>query len=92
MDRMLLRRVIDNLVRNAVEAVRAAKTEGKVVVSTESDPTRRRARIRVADDGPGVSEEARERLFDPYFTTKADGTGLGLAIVKKVVLDHGGTI
>jgi nitrogen fixation/metabolism regulation signal transduction histidine kinase len=94
MDRMLLRRVIDNLVRNAVEAVRAARVEGtgRVVVSAESDPGRRRARIRVADDGPGVPEDARERLFDPYFTTKADGTGLGLAIVKKVVLDHGGTI
>jgi two-component system nitrogen regulation sensor histidine kinase NtrY len=46
----------------------------------------------VEDDGPGVSAEARERIFDPYFTTKVDGTGLGLAIVKKVVVEHGGTI
>lgn len=94
MDRMLLRRVVDNLVRNAVEAVRAVKTDGtgRVVVTAEPDPGRRRVRVRVSDNGPGVASDMRERLFDPYFTTKADGTGLGLAIVKKVVLDHGGTI
>jgi len=46
----------------------------------------------VEDDGPGVPEEARERVFDPYVTTKPDGTGLGLAIVKKIVIEHNGTI
>ena len=50
------------------------------------------ASIVVEDDGPGVAPEKRERIFDPYFTTKADGTGLGLAIVKKIVVEHGGTI
>jgi signal transduction histidine kinase len=48
--------------------------------------------IYVEDEGPGVPAEARERIFDPYFTTKADGTGLGLAIVKKIVVEHNGAI
>ena len=46
----------------------------------------------VDDNGPGVAAEARERIFDPYVTTKEHGTGLGLAIVRKIVLDHGGDV
>jgi len=46
----------------------------------------------VEDDGPGIPPDQRERVFDPYFTTKTDGTGLGLAIVKKIVVEHGGTV
>ena len=48
--------------------------------------------LQVRDNGPGVPEEAWERVFDPYYTTKSEGTGLGLAIVKKIVLEHGGEI
>jgi signal transduction histidine kinase len=48
--------------------------------------------IVVEDDGPGVPESTRERVFDPYFTTKSEGTGLGLAIVKKIVVEHNGSI
>ena len=46
----------------------------------------------MADDGPGLSDEVRAKLFTPYFTTKARGTGLGLAIVHRIVSDHGGEI
>ena len=46
----------------------------------------------MADDGAGLSDEARAKLFTPYFTTKARGTGLGLAIVHRIVSDHGGEI
>jgi signal transduction histidine kinase len=46
----------------------------------------------VEDDGPGVPEEARGRLFEPYFSTKRKGTGLGLAIVRRTAEDHGGEI
>ncbi len=48
--------------------------------------------LSVIDHGRGLSPEARERIFQPYFTTKATGTGLGLAIVKKIILQHGGEI
>jgi len=97
-DRQMLRRVLVNLVRNAAQAIRDARAKGAapdavichVVVSArrQDDGTA----IVVDDDGPGVPEDARDRIFDPYFTTKVDGTGLGLAIVKKIVVEHGGTI
>jgi nitrogen fixation/metabolism regulation signal transduction histidine kinase len=51
-----------------------------------------RAVLTVADEGPGIDRAARDRIFDPYYTTKQGGTGLGLAIVKKIVLQHGGEI
>ena len=94
-DRQLMRRVLVNLVRNAVQAVREtgdqrASRRGRVLICAELQPEA--AVITIQDDGPGVPEEVRERVFEPYFTTKADGTGLGLAIVKKVVVEHNGTI
>ena len=88
-DSMMLRRCLDNLVRNALQALRG-REDGKVRVIA-----RRIAEevvLRVEDNGPGVPETQRDRVFDPYFTTKSDGTGLGLAIVKKVVLEHQGKI
>jgi len=48
--------------------------------------------VSVIDDGPGVPDEVRDKLFDPYFTTKSSGTGLGLAICRRLVEAHGGTI
>jgi two-component system nitrogen regulation sensor histidine kinase NtrY len=95
-DSMLLKRCLDNLIRNAVQALRNGNVrDGSVVVfaravSGASGPER--AIMQVRDNGPGVPEAARERVFDPYYTTKVDGTGLGLAIVKKIVLEHGGEI
>lgn len=96
-DRQMLRRVLVNLVRNAVEAIRDSRPEGRegaprghVIVHARC--VNDAASIIVEDDGPGVPLVARERIFDPYFTTKAEGTGLGLAIVKKIVVEHNGTI
>ncbi len=106
-DRQMLRRVIVNLVRNAVQAIRDQHGRGhgpsdphppsadgdvigRIVVSAKREGDG--ARIEVEDDGPGIAASMRGRIFDPYFTTKADGTGLGLAIVKKVVVEHGGEI
>jgi len=95
-DRQMLRRVIVNLVRNAVQAIRDARngtdseTLGHVIVSAHEEGEG--VRIEVDDDGPGIAASMRGRIFDPYFTTKADGTGLGLAIVKKIVVEHGGEI
>jgi two-component system, NtrC family, nitrogen regulation sensor histidine kinase NtrY len=107
-DKQMIRRVLVNLVRNALQAIRdARKTKipearapgggvaarpslGRVVVSARADGDG--ASILVEDDGPGIPVDQRDRVFDPYFTTKTDGTGLGLAIVKKIVVEHGGTV
>jgi two-component system sensor histidine kinase FlrB len=48
--------------------------------------------VTIADHGPGIPEDLRHRVFEPYFTTKADGTGLGLSLVRQTVEAHGGTI
>lgn len=87
-DREQLTQVVINLVENARDAV--ADRAGGIWVRTRS--TEGRVEIEVADDGPGISDEARAKLFTPYFTTKARGTGLGLAIVHRIVRDHGGEI
>ena len=84
-----IKRAVLNLVDNAVEAVGGT---GEVVVQTEWLAEAQRARIVVADDGPGIRPEDRERLFVPYFSTKATGMGLGLPIVHQIVSDHGGSI
>ncbi|HEX9291931.1 MAG TPA: sensor histidine kinase, partial [Anaeromyxobacteraceae bacterium] len=77
-----------NLVRNAIEASRPNRARVHLGVARGRD----RAVLTVADEGPGIPEDVRERIFDPYFTTRHEGTGLGLAIVKKIVLQHGGEI
>lgn len=87
-----LEEAIIQLVRNAGEAIVAANKGSQVIVRT-----RQRngwARIEVEDDGPGVPEELRDRIFAPFMTTKADqgGTGLGLAIVQNIVTAHQGRI
>jgi nitrogen fixation/metabolism regulation signal transduction histidine kinase len=88
LDRALMRRVLANLFANAVEAVRPARARIHVGVAR----TRDRAVLTIADEGPGIERAQRERIFDPYFTTKKIGTGLGLAIVKKILLQHGGDV
>jgi signal transduction histidine kinase len=88
LDRALMRRVLANLCSNAVEAALPARARVHVGVAR----TRDRAVLTVADEGPGIERAARERIFDPYFTTKKTGTGLGLAIVKKILLQHGGDV
>jgi signal transduction histidine kinase len=83
-DRAQIFRVLQNLVRNAVQA--GART---VTVSAARDGG---AAIEVADDGPGLSAKARERLFEPFNAARAGGTGLGLAIVRDLVMAHGGAV
>lgn len=88
-DAMMLKRCLDNLLRNAMQALRGRES-GLVRLVARRDGGG--LVVRIEDNGPGVPEDQRERVFDPYFTTKRDGTGLGLAIVKKVVLEHRGAI
>jgi nitrogen fixation/metabolism regulation signal transduction histidine kinase len=89
-----IRRVFGNLIKNAVEAM---PTGGRLRIATRPGrhgpaSAARLARIEIADTGPGIPEEIREKIFDPYFTTKQSGTGLGLAMAYRIIEDHGGTI
>jgi nitrogen fixation/metabolism regulation signal transduction histidine kinase len=88
LDRALMRRVLANLCANSAEAALPDRARIHLGVAR----TRDRAVLTVADEGPGIERALRDRIFDPYFTTKGTGTGLGLAIVKKIVLQHGGEI
>ena len=85
-----IRRVVINLVDNAIEAM--GDTPGTIVVQSQHDAANAVARIIVADDGPGISPAEREKLFMPYYSTKRRGSGLGLAIVRRIVAEHGGSI
>ncbi len=80
--------VINNLVGNALQAV--GDRAGVVTVTTRAGGGV--AALTVRDSGPGLSDEARLRLFEPYFSTRPGGTGLGLSIARRIVLDHGGVI
>jgi two-component system nitrogen regulation sensor histidine kinase NtrY len=84
-----IKRVIINLVDNAVEAMHR---QGRIVVETAHDPVHKVARVVVADDGPGIPEGDRDKLFLPYYSTKGRGSGLGLAIVRRIVAEHGGNV
>ncbi|MDW8246295.1 MAG: ATP-binding protein [Sandaracinaceae bacterium] len=90
-DWSLLRKALDNLVRNAVQAIAEANIQpGVIKVITKKEEEH--LRIEIHDNGPGVAPDQREKIFDPDFTTKSHGSGLGLAIVKKIVFEHGGSI
>jgi two-component system nitrogen regulation sensor histidine kinase NtrY len=97
LDREGLKRAIINILDNAVAActARPATQPGerrRVTLSTAYDAALGIARLEIADDGVGISPEARARLFEPYYSTKPEGTGLGLAIVQAIVADHKGFI
>ncbi|HEY1263373.1 MAG TPA: ATP-binding protein, partial [Terriglobales bacterium] len=82
-----LHRALSNLVLNAMDAM----PEGGVL-TLRTLPKEDGVRVEVCDTGKGITPEEGERLFTPYYTSKAHGTGLGLAIVQSVVSDHGGKI
>jgi nitrogen fixation/metabolism regulation signal transduction histidine kinase len=86
-----IRGVLGNLVKNAIEALAEG---GRLSIRTSHDLSGATGpvRVEVTDTGPGIPEDIRERIFDPYFTTKTRGTGLGLALAYRIVQDHGGSI
>lgn len=83
--------VLTNLVQNGLEAAAAVRPDPRVVL-TVGKVDDAHVRVVVRDNGPGVTEEMRERLFEPYATSKPTGTGLGLAICQRIVFEHGGEI
>ncbi len=89
LDREQIKRAMVNLLDNASAAV---IDRGKVVVTTRYDPLLDMVSIEVVDNGRGVRASDRDRLFEPYFSTKPGGTGLGLTIVNTIIADHNGFI
>ncbi len=84
-----IRRAVTNLLDNAAAAL---GDRGNVMITYTHDVAAGKARIDVADDGPGIPPGDRDRLFEPYFSRREGGTGLGLAIVSAIANDHGGTV
>ncbi|MEE4185351.1 MAG: ATP-binding protein, partial [Gammaproteobacteria bacterium] len=93
LDAVRMRQILHNLIRNALEALEeTADAQLNLRTSLNTAKAQPRLEITVTDNGPGFPEEYREKIFEPYVTTKAKGTGLGLAIVRKLIEEHGGKI
>ncbi len=93
-DHRLVTQALTNIVKNATESIEAAgRIDGEIgliTVTVRQEPGA--AIIEVEDNGKGLPHEDRERLLEPYMTTREKGTGLGLAIVRKIMEEHGGSI
>jgi len=89
LDRQQIKQALINLIDNAIGAI---KGDGAISFEITHDPILKRIRIEVADDGPGISNEDKTRLFEPNFSTKKTGMGLGLTIVSTIIADHNGVI
>jgi signal transduction histidine kinase len=89
-DGALLHAVISNLAGNALDAATAGSPTPRVEVRLET--TAHQARLRVSDNGPGVSASMKPRLFEPFQTEKANGVGIGLALARKIARAHSGTL
>jgi two-component system nitrogen regulation sensor histidine kinase NtrY len=99
LDAEQIRQVIINLVDNAMEALGGPQAPPRpdgspptITLTTVHDPRNGVVRIAVGDNGPGVSDADRDKLFMPYYSTKGRGSGLGLAIVRRIIVEHGGGI
>lgn len=93
-DAALLREALRNLIENARDAVSARAygdpSRGSVRVGVRRD--RERVVVRIHDDGPGLDDSVRQRVFHPFFTTKESGFGLGMPIARKIIEQHGGSL
>jgi len=89
LDRQQIKQALINLIDNAIGAIRQ---DGIISFAVSHDPILKRIRIEAADNGPGISNEDKTRLFEPNFSTKKTGMGLGLTIVSTIIADHNGVI
>jgi two-component system NtrC family sensor kinase len=89
-DENQLRQALLNVVRNALEAIRGNGKGGNLKVATHASDGW--VELTLADDGPGIAQKDLSRIFDPFYSTKAEGTGLGLPLTQQIIEEHGGTI
>jgi two-component system NtrC family sensor kinase len=89
LDKNQIEQVLINLLLNALQAV---DDSGRVTVKTAVNREKRKIQVEIADNGCGISKENMEKIFEPFFSTKANGTGLGLAVSYGIVMNHKGDI
>jgi signal transduction histidine kinase len=98
LDPILIQQVLVNLLKNAIDAIKGNNNKNAysrvVQVKTDIDHSHEPAmvRIRVIDQGPGIPEDALERLYEPFFSTKQDGMGMGLNICRSIIESHHGRL
>ncbi|MDG3439088.1 two-component system sensor histidine kinase NtrB [Nitrospirillum amazonense] len=92
-DEVEVKQVVINLALNAMQAMVNAGTKDRLLTVTVTDkPHDRAVEVQVRDNGPGIAQDIIGRIFEPFFSTKADGMGLGLVICKSIVNSHGGDL
>ncbi|MCK4765431.1 MAG: HAMP domain-containing protein [Candidatus Aminicenantes bacterium] len=84
-----MKRVFVNIMDNSIEAL---KEKGTIEILSKYDKETQFVRVEIADNGPGISDENKQKLFVPYFSNKSSGTGLGLAIAHNIIEEHSGLI
>ncbi len=90
-DRMLLEQVLLNLTRNAIEAMQETAPERRLL-RIEAASANGQVTVSVIDQGHGIAPDVAERLFSPFFSTKAEGMGMGLSVCRTAIEFHGGTL
>lgn len=88
LDPHMIEQVLLNLITNAAEAMQGMSSEKHIVISSSIEPGH--VIVRVADSGPGIPPHVRNKIFDPFYTTKADSTGIGLSLCHRIISDHKG--
>ena len=89
-DKNLIEEIVLNLLNNAAEAMKAMESGKKIDIASSAEGDH--IIIQISDSGPGVPQEIRDKILDPYFTTKNEGTGIGLSLCHRIINDHGGTL
>jgi two-component system nitrogen regulation sensor histidine kinase NtrY len=89
MDVEQIKRIFVNIIDNAIESM---AEKGTLEIFSKYNKESQFIRIEIADDGPGIGDEDKQKLFTPYFSNKSSGTGLGLAIAHNIIDEHNGII
>ncbi len=91
-DERMISQALINVIKNAAEAIEAVETKDRGRIDVNLLTRENKAILEIIDNGKGLPETDRQKLLEPYMTTREKGTGLGLPIVRKIIEDHGGTI